>query len=309
MRDIRDEFFDVIGDWAFQDESVYIVTNDMDVFGLHTFRKNAGERFINAGVAEQNTVNIAAGLARTGKRVLIFGIASFLVFRAYEQLRVNIGSMRLPVAVVGIGQGFSFPYDGPSHHALHDIQLVRTIPEFEIVNVAEGATAKFAAEKVKRAERPLYIRLDKGPAPVLHSETDLRDGFSVLHDGESLCVVATGQILLSLKTLMEDHPRETSEIGLVDVFRIEPFPPRLQRYLSKYRTVLVVEENSSIGGLFSLLRETSEYRGPRIERLGDGLHLNSSSDYGSRSWHLEKHGLDKASLLRELSSLSRRDSS
>ena len=103
--DIRDAFFDEVSNIAKQDHTVVIVTNDMDVFSLRKFREEFPQRFIDVGVAEQNLINVASGLASTGKKVIVFGILSFLTTRCYEQIKLNICGMKLPVVIVGIGPG------------------------------------------------------------------------------------------------------------------------------------------------------------------------------------------------------------
>ena len=116
MRDIRDCFFDEVFDLACRDTQIIVVTNDMDIFSLRQFKKNFPERFINVGVAEQNMINIAAGLASCGKKVVIYGITPFLIYRCFEQIKFNICSMSLPVVFAGVGVGLAFSYDGPTHH-------------------------------------------------------------------------------------------------------------------------------------------------------------------------------------------------
>ena len=107
--DIRDVFFENIKNLFLKNKDFYILTNDADVFSLQQIKNH--ERFIDAGVCEQNLINIASGLARKNKKVLIYGFCNFLCHRAYEQIKINIASMNLPIAIVGIGPGFSFPYD------------------------------------------------------------------------------------------------------------------------------------------------------------------------------------------------------
>ena len=103
--DIRDAFFDEVSNAARLDPNIVIVTNDMDVFSLRKFKEDFPQRFIDVGVAEQNLINVAAGLASTGKKVVVFGILSFLTTRCYEQIKLNICGMNLPVIIFGIGPG------------------------------------------------------------------------------------------------------------------------------------------------------------------------------------------------------------
>ena len=137
--DIRDVFFNNVKKIFLKNKRNYILTNDSDVFALKNLRNN--KRFIDAGVAEQNLINISAGLAKYGKLPLVYGFCTFLTFRCYEQLRFNIASHNLNIKIIGIGPGFSFPYDGPTHHGTQDIYLMYLIPEFEIYNISDNNLA------------------------------------------------------------------------------------------------------------------------------------------------------------------------
>ena len=110
-KDMRDAFFDEIYLESIKNPDLIVITNDMDIFSLRKLKKQRPNQFINVGVAEQNMINIASGLASTGMKVIIYGIAPFVVFRCFEQIKMNICSMNLPVSIVGIGSGVSFAFD------------------------------------------------------------------------------------------------------------------------------------------------------------------------------------------------------
>ena len=133
-KDMRDAFFDEIYLESFKNPDLIVITNDMDIFSLRKLKKQRPNQFINVGVAEQNMINIASGLASTGMKVIIYGIAPFVVFRCFEQIKMNICSMNLPVSIVGIGSGVSFAFDGPTHHAIQDISVMNALPEMSILN-------------------------------------------------------------------------------------------------------------------------------------------------------------------------------
>ena len=153
--DIRDAFFDEIYNYAVRDNDVVIITNDMDIFSLKKFKNDYPQRFINIGVAEQNMVNIAAGLASCGKKVLVYGILPFLIYRCFEQLKFNICSMNLPVVFVGVGTGLGFSYDGPTHHGMHDIGSLNTLPEIDIYSFGDVDSAAQIGKKSLTTKDPL----------------------------------------------------------------------------------------------------------------------------------------------------------
>ena len=169
-KDIRDAFFDRICKYAFRDDKVVIITDDMDIFSLRKFKRTCPNRFINAGVAEQQIINCAAGLAAEGKKVIVCGIASFVTFRCYEQIKVNICSMKLPVVIVGLGVGLSFSFDGPTHHGIQDISVMRSLPEIDIYNPCDTDSAQKCADIAYLSECPVYVRIDKGMFPDIYNE-------------------------------------------------------------------------------------------------------------------------------------------
>ena len=107
LLDIRDIFFENIKRKFLNNKNYFILTNDADVFSLKSLRKN--KRFIDAGVAEQNLINVASGLAKNKKKPIVYGFCTFLTFRCYEQLRFSVASNSLDVKIIGVGPGFSFP--------------------------------------------------------------------------------------------------------------------------------------------------------------------------------------------------------
>lgn len=296
-KDIRDAFFDEIAKYVLSDPRYHVLTNDMDVYSLREINRLRPNQLINVGVAEQNTLNVAAGLASTGCKVLVFGISSFFAFRSYEQLRISIAGMRLPVTVVGVGQGFSFSYDGPTHHGVDDLGVLRTIPELEVLSPGDCGMARECATYASEAPGPKYVRLDKGIYPSLYSNSEkLELGFKVISEISEVTVVATGSLLPMAHEVVDELRSIGTNIGLVDVVRINPLPKELLQALSTSKHVIVVEENSSRGGLFSAILESKGHANFEVSFLGSGLGTSQVFAYGSRSWHLDNAGLTRQSL-------------
>jgi len=145
--DIRDAFFDEIYKCAAKDKNVIFIAADMDAFSLRKYKKDLPDQYINIGVAEQNMIAVAAGLALCGKKVFLYAIIPFITFRCLEHIKVNICSMNLPVAIIGVGSGLSFGFDGPTHHAVQDIAVMRVLPEIEILNPSDSASSALCARR------------------------------------------------------------------------------------------------------------------------------------------------------------------
>ena len=168
-KDMRDAFFDEIYLESINNPNLIVITNDMDIFSLRKLKEQRPNQFINVGVAEQNMINIASGLASCGMKVIIYGIAPFVVFRCFEQIKMNFCSMNLPVSIVGIGSGVSFAFDGPTHHAIQDISVMNALPEMNILNPSDSNSAKQCSNLILNTENPYNVRLDKGVHPKLHN--------------------------------------------------------------------------------------------------------------------------------------------
>ena len=301
--DIRDAFFSVILDRAKKDSDLIVVTNDMDVFALREIREKHPLQFVDVGVAEQNMFNVAAGLASTGKRVIVFGISSFLAFRGYEQLRVNIGSMNLPVIVVGIGTGFSFSYDGPTHFGVDDFSVLKTIPELTVHNPGDVGTARHVAELSLESEGPVFVRLDKGSYPDLPASISSGTGFVQRFAGESDQVVCTGSLTPSVVRVVQRLRDDGLDLGLTEVFTIKPLSHNLIAQLSKAERVFVVEEQSSQGGLCADLAYVFRESRTIVREVGQGIDRRTQHyGYGSRDWHLANEGLSESSIESQLRS-------
>ena len=305
-KDIRDAFFDEIARYVLSDPSYHVLTNDMDVYSLREISRLRPDQLINVGVAEQNTLNVAAGLASTGCKVLVFGISSFFAFRSYEQLRISIAGMGLPVTVVGVGQGFSFSYDGPTHHGVDDLGVLRTIPELEVLSPGDSEMARECASYVSEAPGPKYVRLDKGLYPSLYSPKEkMVPGFKVLFPISDITVVATGSLLAMANHVVGELRAKGVKVGLIDVIRISPLPAELVQTLRSAKKVIVIEENASRGGLFSAILESKSDASFEVSYLGSGLGAGQIFKYGTRGWHLEEAGLTARSLKSQVEQYSK----
>ena len=294
-KDIRDAFFDELYDIASIDSSVIIISNDMDVFSLQKFKENFPERFINVGVAEQNMVNVAAGLASCGKRPFLYGIASFVSLRCYEQIKFNLCSMKLPVVIIGMGAGFSFSFDGPTHHAIHDIGAMRILPEIEILNPCDAVSAAICASLAHVTDTPMYVRIDKGIVPSLYNtDEEYSSGFKLLRKGRDTCIVSTGN-LLHMAIDFVDSLEES--VAVLDVYRLKPVNELfLQKVLDRFTRIIVLEENSHIGALSTIISETIAKYSISCNFKSVSLKNKEHLCYGDRSWFHKHFGINKTSL-------------
>ena len=160
--EMRDAFFDKVYEIAKKDKNVMLLTADMGAISLDKFREDLPKQYINVGVAEQNLICISAGMALAGRKVYAYAIAAFLIYRAFDQIRIDICEMNLPVVLVGAGAGKSYKAEGATHWALHDKEMIKFLPNIKVFTPHNIAEAQACAQYGYNCNRPCYIRLFKG---------------------------------------------------------------------------------------------------------------------------------------------------
>jgi transketolase len=291
-QDIRDAFFEVVARVATNDTNVVILTNDMEVFALAEFRKQCQSRYIDVGVAEQNLINVAAGIASTGRKVIVFGLLSFITARAFEQIKLNVCAMRLPVVLVGVGPGLSFPFDGPSHHGVSDIGLMKLLPELIILNPSDPSSAKRCAETALSSNLPVYVRIDKG----IHEHSfsnliHLGGGFDVLMEPQDVNILYTGTVYKYATALLNKLQNSFQKVGLINLFQIKPLPDGILKVIVESKTIYVIEENSKNSGLSSIIGEYILENQISVKLVSVSLTEKTIFEYGDRDWLRDKYGL------------------
>lgn len=300
--DLRDAFFDTLYDIAKNDSNVMCLAADMGAFSLNRFKKDLPRQYMNVGVAEQNLVSVAAGLALGGKKVFIYAIAPFITQRCYEQIKIDLSCMCLPVTLIGVGAGIAYGGDGPTHHATQDIAALRALPAMTILNPSDSVTAAAAARMAYENSGPVYVRLDKGQFPSVYSnEEDFSDGLSLLREGSDVLIVTTGIMVHRAREVADELEKHLIDAGIVDVFVLKPMnQKKLLHIVEQYNQVITLEEHSIIGGLGSAVSEvlTDNQKAVAVKRIA--LADEPCQGYGDRQWMHEYYGLDVESITRTI---------
>ena len=301
-KDMRDAFFDYLYDLAAKDKSLIFLTADMGALSLERFRNNLGSQYINVGVAEQNLVSVASGLALGGKKVFIYAIAPFITQRCYEQIKIDICGMRLPVTIIGSGPGISYSSDGPTHHATDDIAIMRNMPYINILNPSDSMSSEAAAGFAYESSDPIYIRLDKGRFPALYKrDITFQDGLAVLKRGQDLTIISTGIMVHKAFEIAEELAMYSIDTAIVDAYRIKPLNDEMMTdIISRTKRIITLEEHSITGGLGSAVCELMADKGISKPVKRFGIRNVQSAGYGDRDWMHEYYGLDVRSVCREI---------
>lgn len=269
---MRDAFFDEVYNIAKNDSQVIFLTADMGAYSLVRFKRDLGNQYINVGVAEQNMVSIAAGLALGGKKVFIYSIVPFVTLRCYEQIKVDLCCMNLPVTIVGVGGGLTYGSDGPTHHATYDVAVMRVLPEITILNPSDSVITKAFAMIAYKNPGPTYVRIEKGKLPLIYDEksSSFQDGLAEIRDGRDLTIISTGIMVHQALKVSQILASRSISAGVVDLYRIKPLNEEmLLKIIDESKRLVTLEENTIIGGIGSIVSQvlTDNKRNVTLKRI------------------------------------------
>lgn len=262
--------------------------------GLERFKTAFPDQFVNAGIAEQNMIGVAAGLAKEGHNVFATSFSPFIAMRASEQVRMNLAYMQMNVKAVAIGSGISMGFLGNSHFGLEDMALMRALPGMTVVSPADCSEVWKTVQAAAKFEGPMYIRLtgDGATKPVYSEEYDFEFGKAVsLREGADIALIACGSMVSeSLKTA-EQLAEQGVEATVINMHTIKPLDTAaLEKLLSYIPAIVTVEEHSVIGGLGSAVSEFMAPRKDSVPHLSIGL-PDEFIKTGSYKYMLEQEGL------------------
>jgi transketolase len=301
--DIRDAFFSEVHRRVLEDERYIVLTDDQGAYALDLIRKERPLQYINCGIAEQNILNVAAGLAMDGFRPVVCGITNFISMRCAEQISVNIAANNLPVTIVASGGGLTYASDGPTHHGTQDVAVMCSMPHFEVYNPADAKSTTYLAKRALTAAFPSYVRIEKGVLPALYNEENLTSGFGVLREGEDVVILSTG-IMSHVAIEAAGMLRACgTRAKVIDVFQLKPLPAdALLAEIGPVSRVAVLEEQSSFGGLGMQFCSAMATRGVAKQVSLHNLPDKPCYRYGAREWLHQQLGCDARAICEQLTS-------
>jgi transketolase len=297
---MRDAFSASLVELAQADPNVLLLTGDHGYALFDEFRRLCPDQYINAGIAEQNMVGMASGLARTGFRPFVYGLAAFIPIRTVEQIKLDIAHDSLPVVLLGDGAGFVYSHLGTSHQSTEDISCIRAIPNVEILSPGDRFEMSEAMQYAYKANRPVYLRMGKSDRGDVHSTPVPASEDRHLHklrDGNQNrpSIISTGSMV---KPSLEIA--EKLDLGAWSAPTLKPL--NIEDICSIARNssfIITIEEHSVYGGLGAVVAEiTSEHSPIRLLRLG--VQDRFSHFCGSYEYLLSEHRLDNASLMDQI---------
>ncbi len=268
---MRKAFIDTLVQLAEKDERIYLLTADMGFGLVEPFAEKYPGRFINVGVAEQNMVGIATGLALTGKIVFCYSIANFPTLRCLEQIRNDICYHAASVVIVSGSTGLWYGALGMTHHSTEDIAIMRSLPNMTVVSPGDARETGLAMNAIVAQKRPCYLRLGKSPGDITPESGYQLGKASVLFGGRDITMIATGGILYNATQAAITLRRRGIGVRVLDMHTIKPLDvDAVKTAALETKVIMTIEEHSLIGGLGSAVAEVLSGMGEHapLRRMG-----------------------------------------
>lgn len=283
---------------AKQDAKVLAMSADLGrSSGLNQLMSLFPEQFVNAGIAEQNMIGVAAGMAREGFKVFASSFAPFISMRASEQVRMNLGYMNIPVKLVALGSGVSMGFLGNSHYGLEDVAVMRTIPGLTIVSPADCGEVFKVIQASVDYPGPVYIRLTGGVNnPIVYQEDySFEFGRAVcVHEGEDLCIIAAGSMVATAIEVAKDLQLANGmSVKVVNMHTLKPLDEIcMAKIFEGFSTVVTLEEHTVIGGLGGAVSEVKSRGNYSARHIAIGI-ADCYVKTGNYGYTLNEAGLSR----------------
>jgi transketolase len=295
---VRRAFVDALVALADEDPRVVLLTGDLGFFAIEPFIERFPDRFFNAGVAEQNMVGMATGMAEAGYVPFVYSIATFATLRPYEFIRNGPVLHHLPVRIVGIGAGLDYGHNGITHYAVEDVAVLRPLPGLSIIAPADDLQTEQAVQATRDLKGPVYLRLAKeGPAiPGLNGRFALGRAV-VIGDGADIALVALGNMTMTAIETQILLAQQGVSARVVVIASVRPAPIEdLIDALSGVPFALSIESHYIDGGVGSLTAEVIAEHGLRTRLTRAGIRRMPSGETGTSTFLHDVHGLSPRAL-------------
>jgi len=296
---MRDVLLNKIWQAMSTDSKIFFLSADFGSPVLDKIRADFPDRFANVGVAEQNLINITAGLALEGYTVFAYAIAPFITMRCFEQIRVSLALLSevrpMNVNLIGVGAGYSYVVSGPTHQCYEDLTLMRALPNFRVLSPSDHVSAGALFDVCMNNKSPKYLRFDAQVLPVIYEDKvpDMNLGFHVHHAGSKVCLLATGYMLHTALKVTQRLALTGQDVGVIDLFDISNFDAdTFENTIRSYDGIVSMEEGfRGRGGVDAMLFEFISRRHLNLKVLNVGVQGGYRFELGSREELHEQVGI------------------
>lgn len=258
-RDNRDALAETLVELCEKNFDIFALTSDVKYpTKIDKFAQKFPDRFFNLGIAEQNTIGVAAGLSTSGKIPFVVMLAVFATTRACEQVKTDLCYTNLNVKIVGVGAGLSFGIAGPTHFSTEDIAIMRSLPNMKVFVPADYLETKKVVQYAGECKGPVYIRIGRELEPMIYKEDyDFVPGKAVmLREGRDATIIATGKMVFESILASNELSKEGISCRVLNFHTIKPIDEDAITKAAKETKVIVsVEEHTILGGLGSAVSE------------------------------------------------------
>jgi transketolase len=285
-----------LGELAAKDPRIILLVGDLGYSVVESFRDRYPSQFLNVGVAEQDMVGVAAGLALSDRVAFTYSIANFATFRCLEQIRNDVCYHGANVKLVSVGGGFSYGALGASHHGTEDIAIMRAIPRMVVVAPNDPVEASLATVAIAEYDGPCYLRLGRGGEPTVHSQPPKFSlGAAIpVRAGDDVTMLVTGGLLPNALEAADRLQKRGISAEVISVHTVNPLDMSMVTRAASHTGALVtIEEHSIVGGLGSAVAEVLLENAPFSMRfLRIGVRADFSTRVGDQAYLRRQHGLD-----------------
>ncbi|MFF2154414.1 transketolase family protein [Paenibacillus chitinolyticus] len=264
---MRDTIVNCLIERARIDKSIYLITSDMGYGVLDPFKDEFPDRYLNVGIAEQNSIGVASGLALSGKNVYVYSIIPFVIMRCFEQVRIDIAYMNTNVKLIGVGAGLSYGAAGATHHAIEDIALMRSLPNMTVCCPGDPLEAKALIEESFRYKGPMYFRLGNNGEPLVHHKSvEIQIGKATeIKSGHDLALITTSNMLAQAKEWVDKLEKMGKSVTLTSFHTIKPLDKEyIRELINRKIPIYTLEEHNIYGGLGTAVAEIIAEHGEKV---------------------------------------------
>jgi len=306
---MRKECIETLLALAQEDPSIYLLQGDLGFSFLEEFGKRFPDRYINCGVAEQNMMGVAAGLALEGKKVYVYSIIPFAIFRCFEQLRNDIAYHNANVTIIGAGAGFAYGTHGATHFGVEDIAVASVLPNLTILSPADPLEMSELLTQAYQAKNPTYIRLDK-TSKALHRPGDkITLGTpTVFGSGTDGVIITTGSYLEVILQVQQKLKNDGYQVKVVHLHTIQPINHQaLIEELRGQKIICTAEEHKLVGGIGTMINEILLANNIQATIRNIGIKNEYPSVIGKQEYLRQYYGIDQDSVYEKLLTLLKQD--
>ena len=297
---MRNAFADELTILAQGDPRIVLLSGDIGNKLFDGFKNIEQARFYNCGIAEANMMGVAAGLALSGLKPVVYTITPFTTTRCFEQIRIDVAYHEAPVIIVGTGSGLSYAELGPTHHSLEDLAILRTLPGLVILAPSDEIELRLGLRAALNQSKPVYMRIGKKGEEKIHTTNpNFQIGKSIkIRTGKDVALVGTGTIMATVIAAAEKLESCGISTEVVSMHTVKPIDTEYLDQISSadFSLMASIEEHGLIGGLGSAVSEWRSLSGSKIPHIQFGTPDSFMHEIGSQLYAREKYGLTSTNI-------------